>query len=132
MIRIKGICGISVNLENVKALNVNGSTEIDEGTLITKGETDISIDDINGIRRVSVSSAKDAWKIANVLFPTDYVQDDDSTARAGYPIYRSTAEDGYYNYICDLNCRLEINLKENNRCINIWIENSVEAETVND
>ena len=27
----------------------------------------------------------------------------------------------YYNYICDLNDRLEINLKDGNKTINVWI-----------
>lgn len=49
-----------------------------------------------------------AWAIADELFPGDYAKDEQSSERAGYPIYRATTE-GSRAYICDLNSGLEIN-----------------------
>lgn len=60
--------------------------------------------------RIEVSSALAAWTMANTIFPGDFQKDTMSSERAGYPVYRSTVE--YYNYICDLSNRLEINLKD--------------------
>lgn len=74
-------------------------------------------------------STQEAWNIANEIFPTDYEKDEESSQRAGYPIYRSTAEGRYYDYICDLNNRLEVNLADGNRSINIWIESSSDEST---
>ena len=53
-------------------------------------------------------STAHAWAIVNELFPGDYIRDDNSSERAGYPIYRATSE-GSRAYICDLNSALEIN-----------------------
>lgn len=36
---------------------------------------------------MKVSSVKEAWELANRLFPTDYEKDEDRSSRAGYPIY---------------------------------------------
>ena len=74
-------------------------------------------------------STQEAWNMANEIFPTDYEKDEESSQRAGYPIYRSTAEGRYYDYICDLNNRLEVNLADGNRSINIWIESSSDEST---
>lgn len=74
---------------------------------------------------MKVCSVEDAWGVVNLIFPTDYEKDEDSTKRAGYPIYRSTAEERYYCYICNLNTRLEINL-DNGKTVNVWI--ATEAE----
>lgn len=71
-------------------------------------------------------SIQEAWGMVNEIFPTDYKKDEESSQRAGYPIYRSTADGRYYDYICDLNSRLEVNLADGNRSINIWIESSPE------
>ena len=71
---------------------------------------------------IKVKNYSEAWEIVNEIFPTDYDKDEESSQRAGYPIYRSTAEGRYYDYICDLNDRLEVNLKDENRTINVWIE----------
>lgn len=60
----------------------------------------------------------EAWTMAAEIFPTDYTKDDESSSRAGYPIYRSTSRN--YCYICELGDRLEINLNDG-RTINIWI-----------
>lgn len=53
-------------------------------------------------------STAHAWAIVDELFPGDYTRDDNSSERAGYPIYRATTE-GSRAYICDLNSGLEIN-----------------------
>ena len=57
-----------------------------------------------------VKTTAEAWEAANKMFPTDYQKDEESSQRAGYPIYRSTAADHYSFYICDLNDRLEVNM----------------------
>jgi len=77
-------------------------------------------------KRIEVTSIAEAWNMVNALFPTDYTLDESSTERAGYPVYRSNTE--HYDYICDLNDRLEINLKEGNKTINVWILKSAELE----
>ena len=91
----------------------------------------------------TVKSKSEAWELANKLFPTDYLEDASASANAGYPIYRSTSEalpNAWYNYICDLNCDLELNLcdaKWNGTTIRIHIvpdETTVNEtmETVNE
>ncbi len=66
--------------------------------------------------------------MANKLFPTDYNKDESCSESAGYPIYRGTVE--YYDYICDLGDKLELNLKDGNKTVNIWIvEGKKEEET---
>ena len=40
-----------------------------------------------------VKTTAEAWEAANKMFPTDYEKDEGSSQRAGYPVYRSTAED---------------------------------------
>lgn len=74
-------------------------------------------------------SIQEAWNMANEIFPTDYEKDEESSKRAGYPIYRSTAEGRHYDYICDLNDRLEVNLADGSRSINIWIETDCDEST---
>ena len=61
-------------------------------------------------KSIHVSTLADAWNVTNALFPTDYAQDESSSSRAGYPVYRSTADGHHYDYICDLGNRLEVNL----------------------
>lgn len=70
-------------------------------------------------KRFEAKSRQEAWDIVNNIFPADYTEDVASKERAGYPIYRSNVE--YYDYICDLGNRLEINLKNGNKTINVWI-----------
>ena len=53
-------------------------------------------------------STAHAWAIANEIFPGDYIRDENSSERAGYPIYRATSENSRA-YICDLGDGLEIN-----------------------
>lgn len=66
-----------------------------------------------------VSSVKEAWELANRLFPTDYEKDEERSSHAGYPIYHSTAED-MNAWISDLGNRLELNYSYGSE--NIWIE----------
>lgn len=76
---------------------------------------------------MKVTSKQEAWNKVNEIFPTDYEQDLGSSDRAGYPIYRSTAEGHYYDYICDLGNRLEVNLDSSNLAtVNIWIDAPIE------
>lgn len=69
---------------------------------------------------MTAESIKKAWTIVNDIFPTDYIKDEMSSERAGYPIYVSTA-DGEPAWISDLGNRLEVNLS-NGGTLNIWIE----------
>ena len=77
---------------------------------------------------MKVKSMNEAWRKANEIFPTDYEQDTKCSERAGYPVYRSTSEGHYYDYICDLGDRLEINLS-NGETINIWVETETDEPT---
>lgn len=70
-------------------------------------------------KRIEVKNKQEAFEVVNVIFPADYTEDTESSQRAGYTIYRSNDE--YYDYICDLGDRLEINLKNGNTTINVWI-----------
>ena len=69
---------------------------------------------------MKVSSVKQAWELANRLFPTAYEKDEERSRRAGYPIHHSTAE-GVNAWISDLGNRLELNYP-NGESENIWIE----------
>ena len=63
----------------------------------------------------------DAWKWVHEMFPnTQWYLDHESSDRAGYITYRDTEE--FYNYVCELGDRVEVNLKEGNQTINLWIE----------
>lgn len=75
---------------------------------------------------MKVATVKEAWEAADKMFPTDYQKDEESSQRAGYPIYRSTADDHYSFYICDLNDRLEVNM--DGKSINIWIQPDSESK----
>lgn len=75
--------------------------------------------------RIEAKSKQEAWEIVNELFPTDYALDEQSSERAGYPTYRSSVE--FYDYICDLGNRLEINLSTN-KTINVWIVEEQKSE----
>ena len=76
---------------------------------------------------MKANSKKQAWKMVDEIFPTDYMKDERSSANAGYDIYRSTADDRYYDYICDLGDRLEVNLS-NGKTVNIWVEEAAEKK----
>lgn len=63
----------------------------------------------------------EAWGWVHEMFPDkQWYLDHESSERAGYKTYRDTEE--FYNYICELGDRLEVNLKEGNTTINLWIE----------
>ena len=68
----------------------------------------------------------EAWRMANEIFPTDYMKDEAASERAGYAIYKSTAE-GVNAWISDLGNRLEVN--QDGRSVNIWIEEEPEEKT---
>lgn len=67
--------------------------------------------------------------MAEALFPTDYTKDESASTRAGYPIYRSTA-DGCGAWISDLGTSLEVNYS-NGKSDRIWIEEE-EPQTFNE
>lgn len=69
---------------------------------------------------MTVNSRVQAWREADRIFPTDYMKDEQASKKAGYDIYKSTA-DGNGSWISDLGNRLEINL-EDGSTTNIWIE----------
>ncbi len=76
----------------------------------------------DGTTAFHVASHEEAWQKANEIFPTDYEKDEVASERAGYPIYRSTATDaGIADWISDLGVRLELNLKNGTKSLNIWI-----------
>jgi hypothetical protein len=79
-------------------------------------------------KNMTVNSVERAWEEANKIMPNDYEQDMESSNRAGYPIYRSNVE--YYDYICDLGDRLEVNLKDGSKSVNIWIVPEEQGEDV--
>lgn len=76
---------------------------------------------------MKAQNINEAWTIAREIFPTELQKDDESSSRAGYPIYRSTTR--HYCYICELGDRLEINL-DDGRTINIWINPEDEREAL--
>lgn len=76
---------------------------------------------------MKANTAKEAWTLANEIFPTDYIKNETASERGGYNIYESTLE-GCHAWISDLGDRLEINL-DNGKTINIWIEAEEAAET---
>ena len=69
---------------------------------------------------MKVKSKQEAWRKADIIFPTDYMKDDNRSNRAGYDIYHSTVA-GVNAWISDLGNRLEVNL-ENGETVNIWID----------
>lgn len=69
----------------------------------------------------------EAWEWIKNNYPnTKWEYDKESSERAGYKTYRDTEE--FYNYVCMLNDRLELNLKEGNQTINLWIKTWEDAE----
>lgn len=66
----------------------------------------------------------DAWKWIHEMFPDiQWYLDCESSKRAGYNTYRDIEE--FYNYVCELGDRVEVNLKEGNVTTNLWIEKEV-------
>ena len=60
-----------------------------------------------------------AWRIAHKMIKNLQL-DKRASVLAGYPIYRSELE--YYDYVCDLGSRLEVNFSDDPKSINLWIE----------
>ena len=87
-------------------------------------------------------NVKEAWNMVNEIFPTDYIQDLESSERAGYPIYRPTLSydctdnfQPFYCTICDLNNSIEVNITYadwTSKTIRIVISNETENTNKND
>lgn len=77
---------------------------------------------IKATANIKVNSISEAWRTAARIFPTDYEKNEDSSKRAGYPIYETTSTDERFSgfHISDLNTRLEVNM--GNETVTIWIE----------
>ena len=75
---------------------------------------------------IRVKTRDEAWAEANKIFPTDYEKDEESSKRAGYPIYRSAAADHYHYWISDLNNQLEVNMPD--QTVNIVIQQEAEKK----
>lgn len=85
-----------------------------------------------------VKSKRDAWRIAELIFPGDFRLDTAASLRAGYSIYSpcdieelSSGNDDekfkdFEPRICDLGIRLEVVLEDNT--VNIWIDDSNPAD----
>lgn len=81
-----------------------------------------------------VKSKRDAWRIAELIFPGDFRLDTAASLRAGYSIYSPCDieelpfenDDEKFKYfeprICDLGIRLEVVLEDNT--VNIWVDDS--------
>lgn len=76
-----------------------------------------------------VKSIKEAWEIADRIFPTDYELNERNTAHTGYNVWTTTS-DSYtgakYCWISDLGNRLEVNLPYC-ETVNIWIDDEPPA-----
>lgn len=74
---------------------------------------------------ITAKNSFEAWEMVDEIFPADYEKDEVSSNTAGYAVYRSRIN--YYDYICDLGDRLEVNLS-NGKTVNIWIKNKVKIK----
>ena len=43
------------------------------------------------MENIKVNSVSEAWRTAERIFPTDYEKNEESSKRAGYPIYETNA-----------------------------------------
>lgn len=68
---------------------------------------------------MTVKTEYQAWEAVTALFPDEYKKDEESSAKAGYSVYRSTVN--YYNYFCMLGDRIEVNFS-NGKTVNVWIK----------
>ena len=73
-------------------------------------------------KHIKVNSISTAWEVAASIFPTDYQKDEESSKRAGYPIYKTTSTDESFSrfHISDLNTRLEVSMGAETAMI--WVE----------
>ena len=77
---------------------------------------------------MTATTREKAWeKIREMMPSANFAYSEQSSANAGYSIYRD--ENDFYNYVCDLGDRLEVNISDGSTC-NIWI--IPETETKND
>lgn len=76
---------------------------------------------------IHVKDSADAFNVAARFMPGDWDEDTQSSARAGYPVYRCYGDGLYYNYICDLGNRLEVNLGDGST-VNVWIDDDAEED----
>lgn len=67
---------------------------------------------------VYADNISEAWKLFNKIFNWNVKVDELSTDRAGYKVYRD--EEHFYNYVCDLGDRLEVNIGA--ETVNIWVK----------
>lgn len=74
------------------------------------------------MEHIKVKSVSEAWRAAARIFPTDYEKNEESSKRAGYPIYETVSTDERFSgfHISDLNTRLEVNMGA--KTVMIWIE----------
>lgn len=77
---------------------------------------------------MKVTTIKEAWELANRLFPTECKYDEQGSKNTGYPIYMSTKE-GSNAHISDLGVRLELNY-DDRPSENIWIEEKMKKDNV--
>ena len=77
--------------------------------------------------KIVYNTKEEAWKHVQKIFPTEYAKDEEATEYAGYPIYRSTVEGYWWNWICDLGNCLEVNLMDGTT-IRVYIAEKEEAE----
>lgn len=111
----------------MKKIEINYTTNEQFWTLETVAEaTENTTEAPAKAETITAASTRQAWEIAGEILGTDYTEDAASTARAGYPIHRSTAE-GNRGYICDLGDRLEVNLQDGSSR-NIWISREALAD----
>jgi hypothetical protein len=76
---------------------------------------------IGSVERKEFESELFAWGWIHENFSgKQWYHDQEASKAAGYKIYRDVDE--YYNYVCCLGDRLEVNLKEGNQTINLWIK----------
>ena len=76
---------------------------------------------LGSVERKEFNSELEAWNWVHETYKgKQWFHDNEASKKAGYEIYRDTEE--FYNYICCLGDRLEVNLKEGNQTINLWIK----------
>lgn len=81
----------------------------------------------NKVTNIHVKDSCDAFNVAARFMPGDWEEDRQASARAGYPVYRCYGDGLYYNYICDLGNRLEVNLGDGST-VNVWIDDDAEED----
>ena len=70
---------------------------------------------------ITTNSKEEAYQFFTRHFcgkSNPWIYDKDSSLRAGYNVFRDPHE--FYNYMCDIGDRLEVNLLEGNATVNIW------------